>query len=329
VNYVIVFITMGLVLNVLKRDDKYTGYTPNFDTAGVDEKSQDQYREILSKLGESQKLISQLNGYKTSQDRIREAMKNNSAENKRLAFASTLENVKRIKVCYKYCTEDLVKLFQDLRERIREVEEEKLEDKAQLYKKQEAWAKELARLISFVVEWDQGKMQKPSMLNDFSYYKRNLPQQAANFELAADTEESLASNISFWLADSMPMCKTLGDSLKAKESLKLLKDISALCYHLVESKKFAGSKTAHSNEVLCLRCAVGCIVLYDRASGGHGAFGSKTFRTKKICEVLSKYQTQNNEMKDLCLGLKSVIRYGSMSFREHASAKEKEYIGGN
>jgi len=328
VNYAIVFITMGLVLKTLRKDDKYTGYEPNFDTAGVDEKSQDQYHEILEKLGESKKLLIQLNGYKTSQDRIRDAMNTNSAENKRLAFESTLENVKRIKICYKYCNEDLVKLFQDLRERIREVEEEKLEDKEQL-KKQEAWAKELARLISFVVEWDQGKMQKPTMLNDFSYYKRNLPQQAANFNLVADTEESLASSISFWLAESMPMCKTLGESLKAKESLRLLKDISALCYHLVESKKFVGTKTPQRNEVLCLRCAVGCIVLYDRASGGHGAFGSKTFRTKKICEVLSKYQTANKEMKDLCMGLKRVIQYGSMSFRDYATAKETEYIIGN
>jgi len=318
---------MGLVLDVFHKegDKKFKGFIPDFDNAMVDEKSAEFYSEITKKLAESNELISQLNGYTSSQDIIREALKNPTVANKHSSFEEILKNVEKIKVFYKYCSEDLVKLFHQLRNQIEEVNDEKVEEGDKL-RRQEAWAKQLAQLISFVVQWDQGKMQEPSLLNDFSYYKRNLAGQANDFNLELDVEESLASTISFWLAESMPMCKTLGESLKDLKSQKLLKDVSALCCSLVKNKKFIG-QTAVNNEVLCLRCAVGCIVLYDRAAGGRGAFGTKSFKTKQICSVLSAFPSRAKNYEDLCESLKSVIRYGCQSYGQYASKTERRYIG--
>jgi len=318
---------MGLVLDVFQKegDKKFKGFVPDFDNATVDEKCAGFYSEIEKKLAESYELISQLKGYTSSQESIRLAMTNPTAANKHSSFEEILKNVEKIKVFYNYCNNDLVKLFQKLRLRIEEVHEEKLEESEKL-KRQEAWAKQLALLISFVVQWDQGKMQEPSLLNDFSYYKRHLARQANDFNLELDVEERLASTISFWLAESMPMCKTLGESLKDQKSQKLLKDISELCCSLVKNKKFIGQNSIN-NEMLCVRCAVGCIVLYDRAAGGRGAFGSKSFKTKQVCSVLASYGSRTKNAEELCGSLKSVIRYGCQSYGQYASKVERRCIG--
>jgi len=314
---------MGLVLEVFQNEKcrKFKDYTPDFDTTTVDEKSRKFYNEVSTKLEESEKLIETLRQYASSQDSVRESMKNPTAENQRTSFEAILKNVETIKTFYNYCNEDVVKVFQSLRVEIERVEDEKIEESEQL-KRQEAWAKQLAQLIGFVVHWDQLKMREPALLNDFSYYKRNLSKQAKAFELDQDVEERQAGFISFWLAESMPMCKTLGESLKDSKSKKLLKDISELCCSLVKHKKFTG-KTARDNEVLCLRCAVGCIVLYDRAAGGPGAFGSKTFRTKPICSCLASFPARFQDTKELCDGLKNVIRYGCQSYGQYASSAER------
>lgn len=318
---------MGLVLDVFQKEGKkkFRGFVPDFDNAKVDEKSEGIYTEINKKLAESDELISNLNNWTSSQDSIREVMKNPTVANTHALFEEVLKNVDKIKVFYNYSNNDLVKLFQLLRKEIEEVEEEKMDESEKL-RRQEAWAKQLAHLIGFVVHWDQCKMQKPSLLNDFSYYKRNLAKHANDFNLERDVEQTLAGNISFWLAESMPMCKTLGESLKDAKSRKLLKDICELCCNLVKNKKFAG-QTAISNEMLCVRCAVGCVVLYDRAAGGSGAFGSKSFKTKEVCSVLSTFPTQANNAKEVCENLKSVIRYGCQSYGQYASKIERRHIG--
>jgi len=316
---------MGLVLDVFhnERSRKFKDYTPNFDTATVDEKDEKAYNEVSAKLTESDELIKKLRHYVSSQDSVRESMKNPTPENQRASFESILKNVVTIKTFYSYCNEEVVRMFQALRVEIERVEDQKIEEGEQL-KRQEAWAKQLAQLIGFVVHWDQLKMKEPSLLNDFSYFKRNLSKQAKAFNLDQDTEERQAGVISFWLAESMPMCKTLGESLKDAQSKKLLKDISELCCSLVKEKKFTG-KSVKDNEVLCLRCAVGCIVLYDRAAGGLGAFGSKTFKTKPICSVLSHFPSRFKDTTELCNGLKNVIRYGCQSYGQYASNTERRF----
>jgi len=318
---------MGLVLVVFKNEKhkKFRDYEPDFDTARVDEKSRDFYNEVTSKLEKSYEMLKHIREYKTSQDSVRESMKNPTAENQRSSFEDILRNVDTIKTFYNYCNKEVVKLFQQLRMEIERVEDEKVEESEQL-KRQEAWAKQLAQLISFVVQWDQLKMRQPQLLNDLSYYKRNLSKQAKAFKLDQEVEERLAGIISFWLAESMPMCKTLGESLKDPQSKKLLKDISELCCSLVKHKKFHGS-SRRENEILCLRCSVGCIVLYDRAAGGPGAFGSKSFHTKSICSTLNSFPSRFEDAKNLCDDLKSIIRYGCQSYGQYASNTERRCCG--
>jgi len=318
---------MGLVLVVFQndKDKNFKNFKPDFDTARVDEKSKDFYNEVTLNLEKSNEMLKHIREYKTSQDSVRESMKNPTAENQRSSFEDILRNVDRIKTFYNYCNNEVVKLFQQLRIEIERVEEEKVEESEQL-KRQEAWAKQLAQLISFVVQWDQLKMRQPQLLNDFSYYKRNLSKQAKAFKLNQDEEERSAGLISFWLAESMPMCKTLGESLEDPQSKKLLRDIGDFCCSLVKHKKFEGV-SRRENEILCLRCAVGCIVLYDRAAGGPGAFGSKTFKTKPICSTLNSFPSRFEDAKDICEGLKSVIRYGCQSYGQYASNTERRCCG--
>jgi len=316
---------MGLVLEQFQTEEKkqFKAFKPDFDNATVDGENKEIYNIICEKLKKSQELISQLESWKSSKNTIREVMSNPTVDNKNSLFEEILKTVEMIKGFYNYCTYDLVTIFQQLRCHIELVEELKL-DESDKFKRWEAWAKQLALLIAFVVHWDQCKMLKPSLLNDFSYYKRNLAKHANDFNLKRDDEERIAGTISFWLAESMPMCKTLGESLKTQKSRELLKKISLLCCNLVKHLKFE-EETATDNNMLCLRCAVGCIVLYDRASGGSGAFGSKSFKTKKICSVLSSFPDPSND-KNFCKGLKSVIRYGCLSYGQYAGKIERRYI---
>jgi len=322
---------MGLILELFQKDryeKRYGNYTPDFQNPQIDSPYQKTYDEVTEKLSKSRELIEEVSNYRSNQNDIRQTMTNPSAENKKMLFEKLGKRVERLKAFYNFCKEDVVTMFQELRRILARVEEEKLEDEEKL-KRQEVWSKLLAELISFVLQWDQHKMREPALLNDYSYYKREFVKLRASLP-PEECEEflQLAGVLSFWLAQSMPMCKMLGESLKDDNSRKLLRDISAFCCSLVKNEKFTGSESqCRENEILCLRCAVGCIILYDRASEGMGAFASKTFETKTICKTLATYAERRGYSSELCDNLKNVIRYGSQSFQQYGSKDERRYIG--
>jgi len=319
---------MGLILELFQKDSykkRYGNFVPNFEISQVDSSSQKAFDDALNKLAKSKELIEEVTNWRSSQDDIRNAMKNPSSEMQKNLFEKLGQKVEKLKVIHDFCKEDVVVLFQNLRRELASVEEEKLEDEEKL-RRQEAWSKLLAQLISFVLHWDQCKTKQPAMLNDYSYYKREFVKVRATLpQEKVDQFLEISGALSFWLAQPMPMCKTLGESLKDESSKKLLRDISSFCCSLVKNDKFSGSQ-AGDNEQLCLRCAVGCIILYDQASQG-GAFASKTFETKAICQTLDTLSSRSNNWHEFCEEMKSVIRYGSWSYQQHSSKSERRCIG--
>jgi len=320
---------MGLILELFKNDSyekRYGNFTPDFTNPQVDSHFQKTYEEATKKLAKSKELVKEVSNYQSNQDEIREAMRNPSAENNKVLFDKLGKNVEKLKGFYEFCKDDVVTLFQDLRRELARVEEEKLDDEEKL-RQQEVWSKLLAELISFVLQWDQCKMREPALLNDYSCYKREYIRFSESMPPEQREEFSKISGVlSFWLAQSMPMCKMLGESLKDDSSRKLLRDISAFCCSLVKNEKFAGNN-ARESDVLCLRCAVGCIILYDGASVEMGAFASKTFETKSICKTLATYPDRTGDCYELCEDLKSVIRFGSRSYQQYGNKAERRFIG--
>jgi hypothetical protein len=320
---------MGLILELFQKDSynkRYGNFSPDFENTQVDSQSQKTYDEVTKSLVKSKQLIEEVTTYRSNQNEIRNAMQNPASESQRNLFEKLGENVEKLKLSYNFSNNDVVTMFQNLRNELARIEEEKLEDEEKL-RRQGVWSKLLADLISFVLQWDQCKMRTPALLNDYSFYKREFVK--LRYSLPQEQQDEflqMSGKMSFWLAQSMPMSKTLGQALKDDRSRELLRDISAFCCSLVKNEKFAGAN-ARENEILCLRCAVGCIILYDEASEGMGAFASNTFETKSICQTLDMFSNRTDNWHEICEELKSVIRYGSSSYQQYGSKAERRYIG--
>jgi hypothetical protein len=127
---------------------------------------------------------------------------------------------------------------------------------------QQAIAKQLADLLNFALTFDQSRMQRPGLSNDFSYYRRLLPK--FNKHPKVKVRSDAAGGMALFTAEHIPMTKGLA---KAAESAVAQNDNAALalgvmansCLKMIKSKKFANEET----NLFCARAMTGAIVVYD------------------------------------------------------------------
>lgn len=137
---------------------------------------------------------------------------------------------------------------------------------------QQVIAKRLAELLDFVLRFDELKMNRPGLTNDFAFYKRSL---AKHREEAVGVTEENAAMVSMFLAQSAPMmsyCITsVSDLMKESELVgkipRVIATIANVCHHLVNTDRFEDRDTV----MLCLRAMVGSIIIFDYVTE-EGAF---------------------------------------------------------
>lgn len=166
----------------------------------------------------------------------------------------------------------------------------------------------LAQIFKFAFQFDEKKMVKPAIQNDFSYYRRVLgrmknSKQAANGKDKkkgkgkdkAKVDEDIANQMSFHFAYPTPVMKVLIDAVsQANDSDGLVKGLSLIANVSCNMIETQADLTAE--EKMLLLCAMtGCIIFVDHLEN-EGAFKKNSpIRIYQCISLLKNYTEESTD----------------------------------
>lgn len=284
---------------------KINGVEFDIDSKDPDSDSKDQMSDTLKHLLErTESMLQIIEDYKGCQELARAAMTTPNQENEKAAFEGLLTCVDQIQQFNSY-SKELGTGFSQLLEYLAENTGDKniahLDQKPYL-------AKQLGDMIDFALHFDNIRMLRPNLSNDFSYYRRLLPK--FNHHEGIKVKEDEASGMVMFTAEHIPMTRILIKS--AEKSLNnnpvitlVLSTLANSCMLMLKNKKFSDDEI---NE-LCARVMAGSIVIYDHVDD-IGAFAKKSPIGIKQCVNILKKDFPNNA------SLMNSLRYSTRTFRD-------------
>lgn len=276
---------MGNLLQVLKdRKGSKTDHDfyIDFESAKPTDAERSVYDQVQQVLDKSTGVLEALQGYQGAGDFIRGAISNpNDAAQQTAAWDAVCPLVTKLKSFYEYSSEVEQVLPTLLEGLCMTAPVEALETK-------QALAKQWAEILSFVLKFDDLKMNNPAIQNDFSYYRRTLSKMKMkdpNSDDNAVVTNEEANRMSLFYAYPTPMLKCVSEattkfvsenkSIPVENTTDCLAIMSTVCRIMIEQPNYHNRFT-DKNETLsfCQRVMVACVIVYDHV---HlvGAFAKK------------------------------------------------------
>jgi len=294
---------MGLIIDIFKTKEPAEAFIDmeNAHPTNKEMKIYEMVDEVLKRGSSIQKLIED---YKGCSELARKAMQSPTPDNERAAFEGLLQAVGTIAAFFQY-TKELEKAVPEL---LLTLASPPTEEAKQTLADQQALAKQLADVFDFTLRFDQTRMQRPTLSNDFSYYRRLLPKFNKHPDVKIKDEE--ASGMTLFTAEHIPMMSCLGraaaSALKQNEHVTTALSVMAnSCMKMIKSKRFVKAET----NLFCARAMTGAIILYDHTHP-LGAFHKRTPIAIKACVLMLKKDFPKET------ALLNAIHYSTKHFRD-------------
>jgi hypothetical protein len=275
------------------------------------------YDEACAALEKTPDLLDSLTNYKPCSDFIRQAMNDpDNEENEETAFVEVTKNAGIIATFWRFSKE-----LESLVPRIL-MFLGKAEDEHYPVSEKTAVAKKLAEIFQFVLRFDELKMLRPGLQNDFSFYRRSLSKHAQDPDLEVRDDD--ASFISLFLAAHIPMMtalsKTVANAYNDDEDITQSIAVFANTMHMIlKNKCFAAEDKAN---LLVVRAMVGAVILFDHTEP-EGVFHKRSpVNIVGVCKMLQRTfpELYPSLKKDANLmGLVSAVKYSSMHFSDDST----------
>jgi len=256
------------------------------------------YGEMEVIINEHKGLLGSIHEYPGCAELARQAMREPSKEKELAAFQGLLKAVECIHAFYNY-TRTIETILPRLWAALTDSKEGKTTLAAQ-----QALAKQFGDLIDFALRFDQTRMMRPNLSNDFSFYRRLLPKFSKHKDIKVKDDE--ASGMALFTADHMPMMSCLSKSTLRfcdehnAENVRLVLAIMAnSCQKMIRSAKFSRKETY----VYCARVMVGATLIYDQIAQDPGIFSKKCPIQLRAC-ILTLQKEFPSES-----GLLNALRY--------------------
>jgi len=258
------------------------------------------YAELDEIIKDHKELLTKIQEYPGCAELARQAMREPTKEKELAAFTGLLKAVDFIASFYNYTRAiegALPRLWASLTD-------QKEESKTTLAA-QQALAKQLGDILDFALRFDQTRMMRPNLSNDFSFYRRLLPKFSKNKDIKVKDDE--ASGMALFTADHMPMLSCISkttarycEESNSHEAVKMVLAIIAnSCQKMMKSSKFSRRET----NLYCGRVMTGAILLYDQVALDPGIFSKKCNIQLRLCVItLQKEFPQET-------GLMNMLRY--------------------
>jgi len=270
----------------------------DFENSNPSSDEQAVYDQVKAVVDQTEDMVEVIEGYKGCQDLARQAMSMPSHDNEKAAFEGLMVCVDSISRFYNYSTE-LEGVFKTLLC--------SLAGNSFSLESQQGLCTQLATIFDFVLRFDQTRMMRPNLSNDFSYYRRLLPKFNKHPNIKIKDED--ATNMAMFTAEHIPMNACINKAaMRAAEknaSVNLvLSTLAMSCATMIKNKVYTNERT----NLLCARAMTGCIVLFDQIDT-LGSFHKRSPIIVKTCVQLLK----RDFPKD-CDMLLNAIHYSTKNF---------------
>jgi len=301
---------MGHLLSIWRHKDEKEIFI-DFENAKPTARSEKVYNDVDDVLKRGALVMKSIEDYKGCRDVVRKAMSQPSPENDKAAFDALLVVVNDIASFFEYAKklEDMLPgLLIFLSKPPADEKKQSVEDQQDTA----ALAKQLADVLDFTLRFDQRRMLRPTLSNDFSYYRRLLPKFIENPKIRVKDED--AGAVGMFTAEHIPMLnalarasqKALAQNVHVTETLALMANS---CLKMIRSKSFDKPDI----NLFCARAMTGAIVLFDHVDG-FGAFSKKSPIHIKLCISTLKKDFPQEQ------GLLSAIQFSSKTFKNAPQA---------
>jgi hypothetical protein len=254
-----------------------------------------------------------LEDYKGCQDLARKAMSTASYENESAAFEALLGVTHQINIFF-----DTAKQLEKILPMIIEVLSTPPQQQLSVESKQEktetsipqhhAVAKQLGEILDFTLRFDQTRMMRPYISNDFSYYRRLLPKFSKHPDIEIKDDD--AGGMAMFTAEYIPMMKALCKSASALSNKNahvgdVLSVFANSCYGMLKTNKYEKAET----NLFIARAMTGACVLFDHVDV-LGVFHKKSpIKIKDVIVYLKKEFPKEQP-------LLNSIQFSSKNFKE-------------
>jgi len=304
---------MGQLFSLLKGKEVADIYI-DFEKAKPTAAEMKIWTAVNEVLKDGEGMIRLIEDYKGCQPQAQKAMQNATKENEAAAFEALLNAVESIQAFFTYAKklEEMLPILLDTLAKPAPDEKDVKADNKQALESQQALAKQLADVFDFTLRFDQTRMKRPQLSNDFSYYRRLLPKySASNTNIKVKDDE--AGGMAMFTAEHIPMmnslCKGANKALQQNENvISALAVMANTCYKSIKLKKFQSAVT----NLFMARALTGAIVLYDHVSPS-GVFSSKSpIPIKDVVKLLKATFPQE-------LVLLNAIQFSTKTFKTASS----------
>jgi len=296
---------MGQLLSLWKNKDEIEIFI-DFENARPTEKESKVWSQVDDVLKKGAIVLKTIDDYKGCQDLVRKAMSTPTVENEKTAFEALLVVVNHISSFFDYAKK-LEEMLPILLDHLSKAPNEDAKESKQTIEQQQALAKQLADVLDFTLRFDQLRMMRPHLSNDFAYYRRLLPKFQNNPNIKVKDDE--AGGMALFTAEHIPMmtalCRASNKAITQNENVTHTLSLMAnSCLSMIKSKKFEKAEI----NLFVARAMTGSIVLYDHVDP-RGAFHSKTPIQIKACVLLLKKEFPKEQ------GLVNAIQFSSKTFK--------------
>jgi len=285
----------------------------NFEDPKPSEEEEKVYAKVSEFFELAHTALRLLDDYKGCQDLARKAMSTPTHDNELAAFEALLGVTSHISVFF-----DTAKQLEKVLPMLLEVLSTPPSQSVSVESKQEksetsipqhhAIAKQLGEVLDFTLRFDQTRMMRPYISNDFSYYRRLLPKFSKHHDIKVKDDE--AGGMAMFTAEYIPMMKALCKSAIAMSNKNphvgdVLSVFANSCYGMLKNNKYEKAET----NLFIARAMTGACVLFDHVDV-LGVFHKKSpIKIKDVIVYLKKEFPKEQP-------LLNSIQFSSKNFKE-------------
>lgn len=319
---------MGNLLKVLNdKNGKKTGadFFIDFENATPTDEESDVYEKVKIVLDKSPSVLAELSDYKGAGEAIRMAISHPKDDAEQAAaWEAVCPLVSKLKSFYDYSSEVEGVLPELLHGLCQSNPVESLE-------KKQALAKQCAEILSFVLKFDDLKMNNPAIQNDFSYYRRTLSRlkmQDPGSDDSAVVNNEEANRMSLFYAYPTPMLRCVSEAttkfvsenkaIPIENTTDCLAMMSSICRIMTEQEGYYERFTSAETIQFCQRVMVASLILYDHV---HLVGAFKKGSAIDIRATIKVLKLRNSGQESFVNGLMNALRYTTKHLNDDDTPK--------
>lgn len=306
------------------------------------------YNDAEDVLKNSSRILSNIKSYKGASADIKEAITKPTPETEEKAWKTIVPLVIKLKEFFEFSSKlevivpDILNLLCNFPNS--QGEEPNRVSIAEHVEQYQSIVKQFAKMLEFVLIFDECKMETPALQNDFSYYRRTSQRMrnanrlstinpdrgsmmgSATQDITNDLPMEMANHMSFFYAEASPMLqkmsKAVSDFVKensaalGKTATDMLGMMATVCQKMLSDPELLKAKNVNNRtELFILRVMVGLIILYDHVHS-EGAFAKGSLIDIKGCVQIIRQQDKDFSEKHM-----NILRYTTKHLNDETTPK--------